>query len=327
MERQTFREVAAIHVGAEVAGRHAGPSTAAMLSYARGTIMRKAEVFAVSDRDGLSALEDEWTAVHRADRRIWERIQEEPGRIERSQLQDALIPASGSLELSLDDALYLLEVTGVVRIEGADDDPIRAYPIASLLNLYREPAKPNELTAKFLDDLAWLLARLHRSSLDFFRPSREATFVERGPRLVPESVFTAHLALGFELLGWRTEREAQRGAGRTDLLLRRNGDAGIVILELKIWGRNDYREAHRQVASYWTHDVTAGAVVQLTDAELPDWPERYQRECLEPLGVHFSARDVPNGSPIRAHFRCASSTTDGREITIDHFLLHLPRRG
>jgi len=115
-------------------------------------------------------------------------------RIERSQLQDALIPASGSLELSLDDALYLLEVTGVVRIEGADDDPIRAYPIASLLNLYREPAKPNELTAKFLDDLAWLLARLHRSSLDFFRPSREATFVERGPRLVPESVFTDYRA-------------------------------------------------------------------------------------------------------------------------------------
>jgi hypothetical protein len=143
-------------------------------------------------RDLLSALND--PRLSDAPRRIWERIQEEPGRIERSQLQDALIPASGSLELSLDDALYLLEVTGVVRIEGADDDPIRAYPIASLLNLYREPAKPNELTAKFLDDLAWLLARLHRSSLDFFRPSREATFVERGPRLVPESVFTDYRA-------------------------------------------------------------------------------------------------------------------------------------
>jgi hypothetical protein len=37
-----------------------------------------------------------------------------------------------------------------------------------------------------------------------------------GKVLVPESVFAAHLALGFELLGWRSEREAQSAAGRTE---------------------------------------------------------------------------------------------------------------
>jgi len=274
-------------------------------------------------RDLLSALTD--PRLSDAPRCIWERIQQEPGRIARSQLQAAMGPASGALELSLDDALYLLEVAGVVSIEGSDDNPISARPIASLLNLSREPEPEGELRAQFLDDLAWLLTRLHRSSVDFFRSSRRGEPPGEG-RLVPESVFTAHLALGFELLGWRTEREAQRGAGRTDLLLSRNGETERVVLELEIWGRKDYREAHRQVESYWTDDIAAGAVVQLTDAELADWPERYQRECLDPLGVHVDARSVAEGSPIRAQFHCVTVTPDGLETSIDHFLLRLPRR-
>jgi AAA domain len=275
-------------------------------------------------RDLLSALTD--SRLSDAPRRIWERIQEAPGRIGRSQLQAALGPPSGALQLSLDDALYLLEVAGVVRVEGTSDNPITAYPIASLLNLAREPELEGGVQAQFLDDLVWLLARLHRSSVDFFRPAARTAASGEGPRLVPESVFTAHLALGFELLGWRSEREAQRGAGRTDLLLRRNGDAETAVLEVKIWGRNDYREAHRQVESYWTIDVAAGAVVQLTDAELAGWPERYLSECLDPLGVRSETGSLPAGSPIRARFHCQSSTTDGLEVAVDHFLLRLPRR-
>ena len=111
-----------------------------------------------------------------------------------------------------------------------------------------------------------------------------------------------------------------------DLLLRRNGDTETLIMEVKIWGRNDYKEAHRQVEDYWTDDVAAGVVVQLTDAALADWPERYQRQCLEPLNVRVKARGVAPGSPIRAHFHCVSSTPDGLEASIDHFLLRLPRR-
>ncbi len=283
-------------------------------------------------RDLLSTLTD--PRLSDAPRRLWERIHQEPGRITRSQLQAALGAASGTLDLSLDDALYLLEVAGVVEVEGPEENPLSARPIASLLNLSREPEVEGELRTQFLQDLAWLLARLHRSSLDFFRPGRERSGRERpgrerpdpGPRLVPESVFSAHLALGFALLGWRTEREAQRGAGRTDLLLRRNGDAETIVVELKIWGRNDYREAQRQVECYWTDDMAIGAVVQLTDAELADWPERYRRECLEPLGARVEAKDVMESSPIRARLRCVSTTADGLEIVVEHFLLRLPRR-
>jgi hypothetical protein len=258
---------------------------------------------------------------------VWKRIQEGPGRIARGELEAALGRPSGVLKLTVSDALRLLEAVGVVRLESSPvhDNPIIVHPIASLLNLSRGSAESSDLGTGFLRDLATLLGKLHRSSADFFRPGPRQDEAAEGKRLVPEAVFAAHLGLGFELLGWHSEREAQRGAGRTDLLLRRNGRKEVVVLEVKIWGRNDYREAHRQVEGYWTEDVAAGAVVQLTDAEIPDWDERYRRECLEPLGVAVEETPV-EGSPVRARFRCTSSTSDGLVTVVDHFLLRLPRR-
>lgn len=255
---------------------------------------------------------------------VWRRIQQGPGRIPRAELEQALGKPSGALDLKLSDALRLLEAVGVVRLESSavHDNPVVVYPIASLLNLPRGSAEDDDLRTGFLRDLVTLLGKLHRSSIDFFRPgSRQGA---ESKRLVPESVFAAHLGLGFELLGWRSEREAQRGAGRTDLLLRRNGGSETVVVEVKIWGRNDYREAHRQVESYWTEDVAAGAVVQLTDGGLPDWGQRYRRECLEPLGITVKEKSV-EGSPIRARFHCVSSI-EGLATEVDHFLLRLPRR-
>ncbi len=235
-------------------------------------------------------------------------------------LEAALGSPSGVLELDLTDALHLLVAVGMVRLESSAvrDDPITVHPIASLLNLPKVSASQDDLRKHFLDDVTTLLCKLHRSSADFFRPSAG------GKRLVPESVFSAHLALGFELLGWRAEREVQRGAGRTDLLLRRNGSTEVMIVEVKIWGRNDYREAHRQVASYWTSEVAGGAVVQLTDAELPDWPERYLSECLSPDAT-VTERPLEE-SPIRARFTCVSPTADRLDVDVEHFLLRLPRR-
>ncbi len=255
--------------------------------------------------------------------RVWERIQNAPGRIPRSELAAALGNPSGVLKLDVADVLHLLEAVGAVRLEGSayHDNPVTAHPIAGLLNFSRSVDEDDSVRTAFLRDLELLLAKLHGSSADFFRPAPG----DGTKKLVPESVFAAHLALGFELLGWRSEREAQRSAGRTDLLLRRNGDNEVAIVEIKIWGRNDYRQAHRQLESYWTAGVAAGAVVQLTDAELEDWPERYRRQCLQPLGIPAQGCSTA-GSPLRARFATASSTSDGLEALIDHFLLRLPRR-
>ncbi len=285
--------------------------------------------------DLLSALRD--PRLSDAPLGVWKRIQQSSGRIARGELEAALGKPSGVLKLTLSDALRLLEAVGVVRLESSvvHDNPIVAHPIPSLLNLSRGSTEEHGLRGDFLRDLIALLGKLHRASADFFRRrgrrdgAAEASRVIRaqgkGKRLVPESVFAAHLGLGFELLGWRSEREAQRGAGRTDLLLRRNGGGEVVVVEVKLWGRNDYKEAHCQVESYWTEDVAAGAVVQLTDAELLDWDRRYRRECLEPLGVNIDEKPV-EGSPIRARFRCASSSAAGLAVVVDHFLLRLPRR-
>jgi hypothetical protein len=274
-------------------------------------------------RDLLSALTE--PRLSDAPLRVWERIQQGPGQIRRAELEACLGPPSGVLKLNLADALYLLEAVGVIRLEGSAlrDDPVVAYPIAGLLNLPGSSSVEGDLDSRFLADLTMLLTKLQRSSADFFRsgPVSEGG----GKRLVPESVFAAHLALGFELLGWRSEREAQRGAGRTDLLLRRNGAAEAAIIEVKIWGRNDYREAQRQVESYWTVGMTAGAVVQLTDAEITDWPDRYRRECLEACGGEVEELSS-EGSSIAARFRCVTTTADGVEVAVEHFLVRLLRR-
>ncbi len=97
------------------------------------------------------------------------------------------------------------------------------------------------------------------------------------------------------------------------------------MFEVKIWGRNDYQEAQHQIESYWSAEVEAGAVVQLTDAEIPDWPERYQRQCLEPTGVAIEPQSTSD-SPLRARFSCTSTTADGLTARVDHFLLRISRR-
>ena len=276
-------------------------------------------------KDLLSAIRD--SRLSDAPVGVWKRIQQGPGRIARGDLEAALGKPSGILKLTLSDALRLLEAVGVIRLESSavHDNPIVAHPIASLLNLSRGSAEEHGLRSDFLRDLIALLGKLHRSSADFFRQGPRQDGASASKRLVPESVFAAHLSLGFELLGWRSEREAQRGAGRTDLLLRRNGGSEVVVLEVKLWGRNDYKEAQRQVESYWTEDVAAGAVVQITDAELPDWDQWYRSECLEPTGIDVEKAPVEE-SPIRARFRCTSATADGLEVSVDHLLLRLPRR-
>ncbi len=271
--------------------------------------------------DLLSSVAD--PRLSEAPRRVLERIRRQPGRIPRDELEALCRHSSGPLALKLKDVLRLLQAAGLVRFTGRFHvtDPVTAHPIPSILNLPAPSSPEAHWRQQLYADLATLLTKLHQWSADFFRPGRG----DAGKQLVPESVFAAHLALGFELLGWEAEREGLSAAGRTDLKLRYNGSAEWAVIEVKIWGRNDYQEAQRQVESYWTSEVGAGAVVQLTDAQLPDWPERYCRQCLEPLGVSIEPQPTSE-SPIRARFSCRATTADGMTAHVDHYLLRLSRR-
>ncbi len=256
-----------------------------------------------------------------APRWVLEQIRQADGSLSRARLEDAMRQSRGPLSLELIDVLQLLEAAGLVHIDGSlfHDNPVQARPIASLLNLPASSEETGELVELFRQDLVTLLEKLHRGSADFFRPGRAG----QPKRLVPESVFAAHLALGFELMGWRVEREALSAAGRTDLKLRRNGSPEVLLVEVKIWGRNDYREAHHQIESYRTAEVRGSAVVQLTDADIPDWSERYRRECLDGLELTAEPDDMPD-SPVWAHF--AARAPDGTGATVDHYLVRLARK-
>jgi hypothetical protein len=252
-----------------------------------------------------------------APQRVWELIRESNGSVPRSKLEAACDTLNALL--NHEDVLNLLAISGLVKIHGSlRADPVVAQPINSILSLPNVPSPAADLHDQLRRDLAKLLHRMHVSSADFFRSGK------RGKQLVPEAVFAAFLALGLDLLGWQVDREAQRGAGRTDLVLRRTG-SDVAIIETKIWSRNDYQEAHQQVLSYWTAGTIAGAVVQITDADIPEWPHQYQSRCLKPFGITNRESSLPD-SPIRACFETESVSADGMTARIDHFLLRLPRR-
>lgn len=253
--------------------------------------------------------------------RVWELIQRGSETISHRELADACKTSNGSLDLDFADVLDVLESAGLIRlINPPQIDPVRVRPVTGVLSLPRASPPESRFVERFRGDLERLLSRIHAGAADFFRPGTGG----RPKQLVPEAVFSAFLALGFELLGWRSERESQRGAGRTDVRLRLRDAPDIALIEVKIWGRHGYREAHRQLEGYWTDDVTAGAVVMLTDAEIADWTDVYRRECLVPLGLEAEL-SVPEASQIQARFECRTQTTDGLRPHVDHLLLRVPR--
>ncbi len=259
-------------------------------------------------------------ALSGAPRRVLELLRQSRADLSRKVLEAAC--AEGDpLDLSLADVLEVLKASGLVRVEGSvfAGDPVRARPIPSLLNFPAKSPRAMDFYERLRQDLELLLSKLHRTSVDFFRPGPK----KGQKRLVPESVFAAHLALGFELLGWTSEREAQSAAGRTDLKLRYNGGNQVALVEVKIWGRPGAKEAQGQIESDWTSGVAAGAVVQTTDGDVPEWLEVYRREALEGKGM-LERRDLAD-SVLSA---CLSlrSEVRGMDVRVDHFLLGLPRR-
>lgn len=254
--------------------------------------------------------------------RTWVLIQSKDGLVSHEELRQAYgAPADSILDLDFADVLDLLQAVGLVRVTGsANVDPVSVRPVTGILSLPQTSPQTRPLREQLRQNLWLLLAWLHTSAADFFRPGTQG----QGKHLVPEATFSSFLALGLSLLGWQVEREAQHGAGRTDIKLRWPSSDEHALVEVKIWGRHDYREVHRQVESYWSADIRAGAVVMITDAKIPDWPTRYHDDCLFPLGLTVE-RHQAEDSPVRTWFSCTSTTPDEMTAHVDHFLIRVPR--
>ncbi|MDJ0837107.1 MAG: hypothetical protein QNK37_11365 [Acidobacteriota bacterium] len=242
--------------------------------------------------------------------------------IPRGELIEACVPAdSDLLPIDFVDVLTLLEASGLVRTYGTprSDDPVHVKPVTGILNLPHESSSPSTQDYRqiLLDDLFLLISRLHASSADFFRPGSGGS----GKQLVPEPVFSAFLAMGLEFMGWQSDREAQQVSGRTDIKLRRPGMNGLGIIEVKIWGRNDYRDIHKQVESYWSQDTKAAVAITLTDKEIKDWKSRYVTACL----ANIKAKQLPEHFPLAGSFECDTAVGERGSAIIDHLLLRLPR--
>ncbi len=261
-------------------------------------------------------------SLSEAPQRVRELVLERGGPVPRADLERVCQSAESTLKLDVLDVLHLLSVSGLIRLEGspANDDPVAVWPVISIVSLPQASSAGSDLRERFLNDLKELLGWIHAGSADFFRPADR----DSEERLVHEKEFSGALFVAFRAKGWQVDREAQQGAGRTDLKLRRNGGRETVIVEVKIWGRNDFQEVHQQIESYWATETVAGAVVMLTDREIQDWPATYRSKCIPP-GVLPTAIPADN-SPIQAQLRYSSLTPDGLRLQLDHFLLRLRRR-
>lgn len=261
-------------------------------------------------------------SLSEAPQRAWDLIRDSDGTVSLQKLRGAC-ESTGPLQLDPIDVLDLLDAAGLVEITGSPHaDPVSVRPVAGLLSLPSSSTPVSGIGQRLRRDLQTLLERLRVSSADFFRQGAEGS----GKQLVPESVFSAFLALGLGLLGWQTERqterEAQQVAGRTDLKLRWNSAPEVAIVEVKTWGRGNYRQALTQLDSYFSRDTAAGALVMLTDSAPESWPEAYLERCLASPELAPERKQAPGPAWISKR-----SNAQGGRTEIDHFLLELPRGG
>ena len=171
------------------------------------------------------------------------------------------------------------------------------------------------LGERVVGDLLSTLQKVCRWGPDFYRPGGGG-----GPRLVPEKVFCAMLGSGLCELGWTVEREAVQGSGRTDLKLTRRGQ--VAVVEVKIWGRNDYRQIQRQVEDYWAPDVRVGAVVMIQEGHAESFVADYRARCLSDPGL--TVAELPVCPPILRRFRVESTTGLRYRAQVEHLLVRIP---
>jgi hypothetical protein len=260
--------------------------------------------------------------ISSAPERVWRALQRSSGRMTQEHVRELIKEAKGKQRIKVQWVFDMLRSTGLIR--AADDAYRRANIeieiIPSILTLDVQEAQTTKesLREQLVADLCEVLASIHRTGPDFFFARSDGN-----KQIVPESVLSAILVLSLEPRGWKVEREAQSGAGRTDIKARHAefGERAAVI-EIKLWGRNDHEVIHLQVTDYWSDGVEALATVMVADLHDQNWPDTYEEKCLRNKVPHHERRNPP--AAVTGHF---VARTEGCPVPqVDHFLLRLPRR-
>jgi hypothetical protein len=246
-------------------------------------------------------------------RKIWECLMREGPIVPRRRLLASLAHET-PVDIGLDDGLRVLQSAGLIEIEGSSvGDPVVANPVFSILSLPARRAPGTDAVTfqeRLFSDLNDVLGHIHSLGIDFL--------TQKG--IVPEAVFSATLAIALRLHGWRVEREALRSAGRTDLAVDHPGLDGKAVIEVKIWGRNDYKKIQEQVASYCSAGTSCAFTVTFSDNAPEQWRSKYLTECLPGL----QSTDVAS----KTEFACGISFTSslGATLPATHFLVRIPQR-
>lgn len=214
------------------------------------------------------------------------------------------------------DALRVLVSAGLVHPDyDAESDPWLARPNPSVMHL-GFPQRPRmSPTEGFLADLRHACAELRRHAADLFQG--------RGAKrtLVPEAAISAMMAMFLRARGWKVGRELQQGLGRTDLRVERADFAGHFIIEVKIWGRNDYPSVSRQLCGYALPSTLGDGPTHSLFAVIA-------AESNVPLGTFEATIDCVGARVVDGEWSGPVSLSDGREIPIRHILVDgLRRRG
>lgn len=261
-----------------------------------------------------------WSALGADDefclpRQMWTLIRAHEGLIDSAGLLQALHPKAPN---EIDRALDVLAAAGLVSIEGnvLSGRPASIRLVPSVLNLPvvpRVPAQAATLRARLRMDLAFILSHVQRWGLSYFQ--------QRG--LIPEAAFQASIALGLASLDWtHIILESQLGSGRADITAAHPDFDGQVVIEVKLWGRNDYEEIREQVESYRVPETRALATVMISDTQNLT-PEVYRTKCLADEGTPLT--ELPGG--LVGYSTETTARPEWPEVLpVDHFLVKLLKR-
>lgn len=235
-----------------------------------------------------------------------------------SQLRDAC--AGDDPAVDVDQALRLLVASGLVAVEGdlsyAWSHTVPVHLVASVLNMALPPSDEPDAVERVVRVTAAALGPMRRFGRDFH---------DGNDGLLLEEVFSSMLAVVLAVAGLeklKPRRESVQAAGYADLVVDLPDNAGHVVIEVKLWPRNDYTEIQRQVDDYWLADTRHAIAVMLGERGATGWENDYVQKCL-PAGQFVQ---LPTPPDLVGRWRVERPGADGTLRRTDHLLVQIPKR-
>jgi hypothetical protein len=232
--------------------------------------------------------------------------------------------------------IEVLETTGVVRSDGD-----QVLPRCELFRIWAEENHPRAAHGPppsdrrlpevlrsfgahvFEEMVVSAVARWARSVVEYPTWALRSGRAAGNARLLPEQHFQLSLVTALHQRDLLVEAEGLSSAGgRADVKARWPPDpTRRACAEIKIWGRNDYRDVVAQLLGYAIPEDDFACVVMI-DRQARPLRDLYRRECLGGGTVTWPAtmtEATPYPALVTRHER-----TSGPPVRVYHFIVQLP---